>query len=172
MGIDESPCAYLSAHPFVMTKYMPKPVTSNGEKVTLIVELLKMISRHDDLLHGWIKTLLIVQTGCSVGVAVVWKEAQILAPFVWLPLSVVAFAATVLCANAAIADLRWQGRYCAYVGRLDPTRTLYAHFADIDLTSRPSGYGRQAKLLLVMAIVLSIGWLSVGAFASWLIFCR
>jgi hypothetical protein len=144
---------------------MPKIPVSSGEKVTLVVEMLNIISRQDNLVHSWIKTLLLVQTGCSIAIAIIWKEAQTLVPFACLLVSLVAMVATVLCTSAAVSDLRWQGRYCAYASRLDPTHTIYSHLSDTDITSPPSGNGRQAKALIRMAAVLIVCWLAIAAFA-------
>lgn len=144
---------------------MPKVSVSSAEKITLLVEMLNIISRQDNLVHSWIKTLLLVQTGCSIAIAIIWREAQSLVPFACLLVSLVAMVATVLCTSAAVSDLRWQGRYCAYASRLDPTRTIYSHLSGTDISSPPSGDGRQTKALKRMAAVLIVCWLAIAVFA-------
>jgi len=121
-------------------------------------ELMQCIRNQDYLVHKWMRLLLLVQSGiiavmgflCRVDVLSINGQSYY---FVALAFPLIAIASLLICCEAAISDLKWQGRFIIYVKEILDTKSIYA---DTPIVS--GRLGRQAKLIRVLEIFLAHCW--------------
>jgi hypothetical protein len=138
---------------------------------TLFIQLMESMRKQNDLISRWTTTLITVEGGILAAVGIVWNASPAVAE-TWLKtlvtfaLSIVAIATCWACVLAAISDLQWQGRIILAVKNVEPSL-----FADISM--KPKGWGRQAKLWALVGATMTGFWLLAIelAFVKWYRVC-
>lgn len=121
-------------------------------------ELMQCMRKQDDLVHRWMRLLLLVQSGIiSVMVFLYIQNGlqgdQWLSYIVAIAFSLIAIATIIICCEAAISDLKWQGRFISYIQRSFEDKVIYA---DIEIS--PCKLGTQARLIRILEIILIPFW--------------
>lgn len=130
------------------------PVSDNEK----FKELMQCIRNQDYLVHKWMRLLLLVQSGIITVMGFFWKIdiLSINGPsyyFVALAFPLIAVASLIICCEAAISDLKWQGKFIIYVKEVLNNKGIYA-----DSHIKSGKLGRQAKLIRVLEIFLAPCW--------------
>ena len=121
-------------------------------------ELIQCMRKQDDLVHRWMRLLFVVQSGIISVMGFLWIKIDAqgdynLSYIIAMAFSIVAVTTLIICCEAAVSDLKWQGRFISYIQKSFKDKVIYA-----DIIISPCKLGTQARLIRILEIVLIIFW--------------